>query len=264
MDREFFGSEDGKRLVKWGTWALIALTVFLGMRAIIAFKEWRMPSYTGSTISVTGEGKANLVPDIATFSFTVSADGLTASEAQSLVTPKMNAILAALKELGVEDKDINTSDYSLWPKYRYENIACSPSYCPPSKQVEDGFTANHNVTVKIRNRDIANLAIGAAGDKGATNISNLVFTVDDPSKLLMEARKVAIEDAKAQAKELAKSLDVKLVRITGFYEESGGYPRPYAAYGGKSVEMTTMDSAPNIPIGEQETDVRVTVTFEIR
>ena len=124
----------------------------------------------------------------------------------------MDAALDGLKELGIEQKDIKTTDYTVWPKYTYESTICLPAYCPPSKQVPDGYTANHSVSVKVRKVKDAGRALALAGEKGATEISGISFTVDDPDKTLNEARAKAIADAKSKAKLLSKELGVRLVR----------------------------------------------------
>src|SRR3989344_5679822 len=201
---------------------LVLLAVFLLAEALGSFKDFRSINPSYNSISVTGEGEVVIVPDIANFSFTVSADAATVSEAQMKVTEKMNAILAGLKEMCIEEKDIKTSGYSVYPRYSFETVVCSPNFCPPTRQKQDGYTANHSISVKVRKTEDAGRALTLAVDKGATGFSDISFTVDDPEKVMEEARAEAIKNAKDKAKVLSKELGVRLVRVVSFYDNTGG------------------------------------------
>ncbi len=253
-----------RRLMKWGAVVLVILGLFLLVETLGAYKDWRGTNPNVKTISVIGEGDVYAAADIATFSFAVSADSKTVSEAQTTVTGKMDSILAALKELGVEDKDIKTSNYSVYPKYAYEQGACTQGYCPPGRQIPDGYTVSHDVTVKIRKTADAGKVLAAVGDKGATNISSLSFTTDDPSALQDQARAKAIEDAKEKAQVLAKQLGVKLGKVVTFYDNTGGYPQPIYMSKEMAVDGRGGAQAPTLPVGENQTISNVTVVYEIR
>ena len=96
-------------IYKWAWIVLIILAVFLGVRTLASLKDLQNTSPSYNTITVTGEGEVNALPDLATFSFTVSADANSVSTAQEEVTKKMDAVLLAVKSLGVEEKDIKTT-----------------------------------------------------------------------------------------------------------------------------------------------------------
>ncbi len=263
---EFMNTEETQKVLKWFRISLIVLTIFLVAEALGALKDLRGIDPAYNSISVSGKGEVISVPDIATFSFTVSADAKVASDAQNLVTEKMDAILLGLKSLGVEEKDIKTTDYSLFPKYTYEQIVCSSNYCPPGRQVQDGFTVSHNVSVKVRKTEDAGKVLALAGEKGATSLSGISFTVDDPEKIFDEAQAKAIADAKNKAKALSRELGVRLVRVVSFYDNTGGGPGPYYAEGvamGGDVARGSIP-APTLPTGENKTIVNVTVVYEIR
>lgn len=258
-------TEEVQKILKWVWVVLIVLAVFLAVETLGALKNLRgiNPSY--NSISVSGVGEAVSIPDIAMFSFTVSSDAKLVSDAQGKVTEKVDAILAELKSLGIEEKDIKTTDYSVWPKYVSRQAICSPTYCPPSRQVQDGYTASHSISVKIRKTEDAGKALAVVGENGATNLSNISFTIDDPDKILDQARAEAIKDAKDKAKMLAKELGVRLVRVVSFYDNTGGGPTPYLTegMGGDIIKASSM-SAPTIPTGENKVTVDVTVVYEIR
>lgn len=262
---EFINKTEAERLVKWGRTALVLLVVFLAVQTLVGFKEWSAPSVAYNTIVVTGYAEVNATPDVASFSFAVSQDAATVAEAQAVVTEKTDTILLALYDLGIEEKDIRTSSYNVYPRYTYTTPICSPTYCPPQRQIPDGFTVSHNVEVKVRNIDDAGEALALAGEIGATNISSLSFLIDDPDALEAEARNEAIEEARTKAKVLAKSLKVRLGRVIDFSDSSYN-PTPYSlrfaneAYGSADVKV----SAPTLPTGENKITSNVTITYEIR
>ena len=264
MNGENFRGDEFKRLMKWGSVAVVVLAIFLGVQTLIAFKNLRgiNPSY--NSISVSGQGEVVAIPDVATFSFNVSADASSVASAQSQVTEKMDAILAELEELGIAENDIKTTDYSVYPKYTYEAAVCLPTYCPPGRQIQNGYTANHGVSVKVRDTEQAGTALSVAGDNGATGLSNISFTIDKPEEILDEARALAIADAKARAEVLADELGVRLVRVVSFYED-GPSPMPqYYAMEGRGSADNAVSSVPALPVGENKTAVSVTVVYEIR
>jgi|SRR3989344_78392 len=257
-------TEEMQKVSKLVRTVLIVLAVFLAIEALGAFKSLRDVSPAYNSISITGEGEAVAVPDIATFSFSISADAKDVSTAQEQVTEKMNALLDDLKTLGIEDRDIKTLDYSVYPKYSSATTICSPTYCPPSRSVQDGYTVTHSVLIKIRKTEDAGKALSLVGEKGATGLSGITFTVDDPDQITDEARAEAIEDAQKKAKILSKELGVKLVRIVSFYDNTGGVMPYYAEGMGGDVMKSAIAPVPNIPAGENKVNVSVTIVYEIR
>jgi uncharacterized protein len=220
-----------------------------------------------TTINVRGEGEVFAKPDIGSFSFSVRAEGKDAAEAQNKSAEAMNAVLAYLKEAGVEDKDVKTTNYTLYPTYDYgEDRVCAwGQYCPPVDPVIDGYEVSQMVEVKVRDLDKSGDLISGVGGKGATDISGLSFTIDDETELKAQAREQAIEEAKEKAKQLADDLDVRIVRMVGFYEEEN-YPMPY--YGGYGGDMAmSKESAmvsPGMPTGENTITATVNITYEIK
>jgi uncharacterized protein YggE len=264
MNDQMMNSTEVKRLFKLGAFVLIILGIFLVGESLNAFKNWQTVDSAFNSISVTGTGESVSVPDIATFSYSVSADAKIVSDAQATVTKSSDAILAGLKALGVSEKDIKTTDYSVYPKYTFAPVVCTNiGYCPPSKQIPDGYTVNQSVSIKIRNTADAGRALALVGDKGATNISGLTFTTDDPNKNKDEARGKAIDDARAKADVLSKKLGVRIVRVVGYADSSAGGPIFYAS-GAGMMDKSSASSAPSVPAGENKTTANVTVTYEIK
>lgn len=257
---------------------VVLLAIFLGIKSIHALKETSSIGrgiYPTNTINVTGMGEVFAVPDTASFSFTVMEEGKTVADAQEKATKKMNAILDAVKEMGIEDKDVKTIGYYSNPKYEYSNSVCPASrdvsgafYCPPGKQVLTGYEVSQTILIKVRKTDEAGDVLTKVGTLGASNISGLSFVTDDMDAVQAEARDLAIEDAKEKAEILAKSLGVKLVKIVSF-NESGGYPQPYMyGMGAMEAKAVNMDSsvsvAPQLPVGENQVVSNISITYEVR
>ncbi len=247
------------------------LAVFLGLKALNTLKEFRYIGgnvYPTNTINVSGKGTVVAIPDVAEVSFSVVETGNSVAVAQEKATEKMNAILDAVKEMEVEEKDIKTTGYNSYPKYEYQTSSlCAGGYCPPGRQVLTGYEVSHNITVKIRKTDKAGEVLTKIGTLGASNISGLNFVVDDIEAVKKQARDEAIEDAKAEAKVLAKSLGLKLVKIVNFSEQ-GNYPMPYGMGGdmveGRAVVSMEMAKAPDLPVGENEIISNVSIVYEVR
>lgn len=250
-----------------GALVLLMVMIALASFASLNFEKMRYVNESPATITVSGEGEMLAVPDIGQFSFSVTAEATEATKAQEESGRKVNDILAFLREQGIEDKDIKVQYYNLNPKYRWEEQVCmAGTYCSPGKQVQDGYEVTQQVAVKVRVTDKAPTIITGVGERGATNISNLSFTVDDTDKLHAEARAKAITDAQAKAVILAKQLGVRLVKITAFYE-SGDTPEMYYKAAPMALDMATEEAGfggAELPVGEESTKVNVNVTYEIR
>jgi len=238
----------------------------LGAYIHLTLKEARY-TYSGPVIiTVRGEGEVTAVPNIATFSFSVYAEGSDAVLAQSNSAEAVNRITEYLAGAGIEDRDIKTSNYNLSPRYEYEQqTSCfSGGYCPPGERVLKGYQVNQTIQVKVRATDKAGELISGVGERGATNISGLQFTIDDEDSLKSDAREQAIADAREKAEKLADDLDVRIVRMSGFWEDAGygyggvDYARAEtASYDGSVVE-------PKIPAGENTVSATVNVSYEVR
>jgi hypothetical protein len=256
----FFSSKLNRTLT---TVILGLVVVALGAYAYYTMQQARY-LYTGpTTISVTGEGEVMAVPDIGQFSFSVVAKGDDAVTAQEASGTKINEINAAIEAAGVERSDIKTEYYSLYPTYTYETRPCIAGMYCPGEQVQNGFEVNQTILVKVRNLDQAGTLLGLVGDKGATNISGLSFTIDDSSVLKDEAREKAIADARAKAEVLAKNLGVRLSKMVGYYEDEGMYPY-YGMGGDMRVQAESSFKGPDLPTGENKTTSRVTLTFQVK
>ncbi len=241
--------------------------VALGAYTYLAYTQAQSITETVSTISVMGTSEVFVRPDIASFSFSVLADEKDAPTAQDISAKAINTITEYLKSEGVEEKDIKTIEYGLSPKYEYSQAPCTQwGGCPPGVQKLVGNTVSQTVVVKVRVLEKAGGLISGVGEKGATNVSSITFTVEDPEKAKTEVREKAIADAKEKARRLAKSLDVRLGALVNYYEEPPMQPMYDGAYGGDVAMMKSTDAqiSPEITPGENKITVTVSLVYKVK
>ena len=250
-----------KVIVGVGVAAVIALLAYTHY----ALTQSRYLTHAPVSISVTGKGEVFAKPDIAQFSFSVNAKEADAATAQSKSADAVNAIMSYLKEKGIEEKDVKTSSYNLNPRLEYPQVVCTVGYCPPSEPKIVGYEVTQSIEVKVRKTGDIGMLVSGVGERGATNISGPSFTIDDDSILTAEARAKAIADAKEKGEKLAKDLGVKIVRMTGYWEDQGGYPM-YNMAGGDSMKVNSFESqsVPDMPTGENTITSNVNISYEVR
>lgn len=216
-----------------------------------------------NTITVEGTGTAAMVPDTARITFTVTESAVAVADAQDAATKKTDAALAALAEMGIEERDVKTLSYNVSPTYEYDQRACFGMVCPPSTPRITGYDVSQTIEVKVRDTSMAGEALAGLGALGVQNISGPQFVVDDETAVQNEARAEAIEEAREKAKRLAKDLNVRLGDIVSFSEGNPGEMYGYGAKGGMTMDAA-LQSAPSLPTGESETKITVMITYEIR
>jgi len=243
------------------------LALFLAVQTLTSLVELR---FIGSgvpatnTISVEGTGEAVAVPDIASISFSVFFEEETVAAAQAKATALVSSALEYLDDQDIDEKDITTNSYNVYPQYDYVQTACLPGVpCRGGEQVLRGYRVNQSVSVKIRDLDQVGTILGGLGEMNVQNISGPNFEIDDIAAVRAEAREAAIKEAQAKAKSLAKDLGVSLVRVVGFWEDNGryGYGGDYDIAFSSAVKA---ESAPELPVGESEITSHVNITYEIR
>lgn len=256
---------------KAGYWAGVLLAVFLLLLSITQVKSiFNIGDKSPATnmITVNGKGEKLIIPDIATFSFSVTETAKTVAEAQAQAATKSNAALDALKKQGIAEKDLKTTGYSINPHYEYTGGVCNQGggICTPSKNTLTGYDVSQTVEVKIRDLKQAGAIFGSIGALEVQNVNGLSFTIDDIDSVKTDARSLAIDNAKMKAEKLAKELGVSLVRIVNFNDSSDSY-YPYYGMGGDamSAKVSAVEApVANIPTGEQKITSNVSISYEIR
>jgi len=217
---------------------------------------------TENTITVSDTGEIYAKPDLALTTFSVITEEKTVAEALSKNTEKMNTVIDFVKDQGVEEKDLKTTSFNIYPRYEwYEERECLVYPCPTGERVLVGYEVQQSLQVKIRDTGEIGTIIEGATDAGANQVGDLQFTIDKEDELKKQAREQAIEKAKTKAKELADQLGVKLVRIANFSESS---IIPYY-YGLEKAAAMGAEEAPQpqIETGENKIEVTVAITYEI-
>lgn len=236
-------------------WALL-LAVAIGGAFYVGGKQIEQRAQNLVTISVTGEGKISVAPDIAELMFGVQTGPQpTAKQAMAKLERNMKAVLEAVKDMDIEEKDIRTQQLWLNPIYDWSN----------GQQTLRGYEANQQLTVKVRDLDKVGDILSRVTQVGANQVGGVNFTVDDPEDARADARQEAIAEAKLKAGRLAADLGMRLGKIRGF-GEGGGWVPPVMPLGrgmGGGGDMA-MEKALEVPAGEQEITVQVTITYELR
>lgn len=233
---------------------LVPITILLNNIMDIVSKMRAYP-YIGAdaayknTISVGGEGKVYTKPDIAKVSLSVVTEGRNIKSVQDDNSEEINKVINFLKDFGIEEKDIKTTNYGLYPRYNYEDRRIPQII---------GYEITQTLEIKIKNLEKIGEILEQSVSVGINQVSSLRFEVDDDEKLKEEARNLAIKDAKEKAKILASQLGVKMLKISG-YDEGAGYD--YPTY--RELGMGGAAEAPQIQVGENEIIVNVTLIYEI-
>ncbi len=167
---------------------------------------------------VSGDGKASGTPDVAEFSFQVITEGGTdVAKLQSDNATKMNKALEFIKKQGIVAKDIKTEQYSISP--RYQTTACdygSGKVCPPAEIT--GYTVQQGASVKIRDFKLISDLLSGVIKNGANSVSQISFTLDNPTDVENTARAEAFKKAKEKAEALAKAGNFTLGRLLDISE----------------------------------------------
>lgn len=202
--------------------------------------------------TVSGQGKAVAKPDIALVSFGVKTEAQKSVDAVNQNNQRMNEVIKAVKAEGVDEKDIQTTNYNLYPVYDYTE----------SGRIFKGYSLEQNIQVKIRNLDKINNILDKATSKGANTVGQLSFTVDDIEKVRAEAREKAIEQAKQKALTLAKQSGLNLGKLINVSEGYANYPQPVYGMGGND-SMMEKSVAPDIQTGQSEVNITISLTYQV-
>ncbi|MDP3989035.1 MAG: SIMPL domain-containing protein [bacterium] len=258
-------------LRKLVTIILASFGLLLFAMALTEFKEFR---YVGAdiapvrTIAITGEAERFVIPDAAQFNFSIIEEAKTFAEAQDAATKKVNEAIAYLEDAGVSRSDIKTTNYSINPRYEYRSEAvsfCTSSYCPPSTGSRNlvGYEVNQTIQVKTKKLDEVGELVSGIGERGASTVSSVSFTVEDKDSILEDIRDEAIADSRSEAKRVARALGTSLGRVVS-YNSQGYSPYARAELSYAAYDDSAEISSPDIPAGENRLSATVVVTYELR
>ena len=206
-----------------------------------------------STFDVIGEGSASAIPDVAQVTLGITISRPTVAGAQEEANSIINSINQALKNNGVEEKNISTQNYSVSPQYNFRE----------NRRIT-GYTVSASLRVKITDFAQLSQAIDSAVSLGANHIGGISFTLSDAvrAKAETQAREQAVAKAKTKAKDLARAAGIKLGRIINV-QESATTPPPVF----RTLEATSLDEIPapeptQIEPGSAEVNLTITLSYE--
>ena len=208
----------------------------------------------GGGISVNGTGSVTVTPDIGVFDVGVEVTEETVALARAGAAEAMQRVRDAVAASGVEDRDVSTRSFNIYPQYDYSGEEGPPEII--------GYTVNNWIEVKVRDidslSDILDDAVTAGGD--AIRVGGISFRVDEPEQYSEEARMLAVEDARARAQQLADLAGVTLGDALSISESSGGFARQTFAVA--EAAFAADASTPSSP-GESQVSVTVHIVFAI-
>lgn len=202
-------------------------------------------------IYASGTGHAAQAPDQASVSAGVVTEGETAGEAMRKNADLMTSTFAALKKAGIAERNIQTSQMSLQPRYDYQN-GQNPRIT--------GYEVRNTVSAKSEDLKKVGPMLDALVDAGVNNINGVTFTIKDSESAKDKARVAAIETAKVKAQGMAKAAGVRLGKILEIRESGGNYQPPQPMMMSARIES---DASTPIAAGEQTLSVTVDLTYAI-
>jgi len=247
--------------------AILIIGLVLSYLGTLIYQYQTLPQNYPQQISVTGEGKAYAKPDVAMMSFGVTTQAVKSQDAVNQNNEKMNAVITAIKGLGVQEKDIRTTLYQLNPTYGSNKDYLSYPYPDMGNEIT-GYSLQQQVEVKMRDFEKLNEIIDTATSKGANAVGSLQFTVDNPETARAEARAKAIEQAKEKAVSLFAAAGLKMGKLINVYEGGyggcgyGGCPMPAYGLGGATMDKATV--APEVQPGQNEINASVTLMYWVK
>ena len=240
---------------KYLAWSATATLIILSIFLLASTAYVSDTATSANTVSFSGQGKVMAKPDIAVINASIVTQAATPKAAQNDNSAKSKKVVEFLKKQNIDEKDIKTSSYNIFPQYRYPQFGGQPTIT--------GYQVNQSLEVKIRDLDKVSDVLDGLVSAGAEQVNNLGLQVEDPEKLKTEARKMAIEDAKNKADELKDEVGIRLGKIVNFMENTGGYPIPLYAFDKEGRGMGG-GGGPDVPAGENEIVVSVTITYQIK
>ncbi len=216
------------------------------------FEEKQEDNDTVRTITVSASKSVKVVPDMAQFAFGVTNTDKDAAKAQKANTKAINDVISKLKKLGVDEKSITTSNYSMYPQYDYSN----------NKQELTGYQVCTTLTVRDQTIEDAGNIIAQCVDAGINDIDYINFLCSGYDDAYQEALSEAVKATQTKAETMAKAAGKKLGDVITITE---GYQDTSSSYTNKASGSTMMAAEDlSFMAGESEISANVTVTYEIR
>ncbi|MFL6247085.1 MAG: SIMPL domain-containing protein [Thermoanaerobaculia bacterium] len=233
---------------------LSALILITSATAVLA-QTPSIPIPPPETVSVSGTGRSSVTPDRFSFNVGVQTVANTVDDAVAQNNKRVAAIIAAIKAAGAQDKDIQTSNFNIWPQQDYRE-GQQPRIL--------GYQVMNNITVRSTKVADAGRLLGIAIGAGVNNSSGITFENSDPARGRDQGLRAAFDDAKARATLLAQAAGRTLGRVLTISEGVQSVPpQPYPMQRAMAMEARATSDVP-VEAGSQEQSYTVSVTFELR
>jgi uncharacterized protein len=228
---------------------LVAMGLAIALAAV--------PEQPRRTLVVTGTAEVAVKPDICYISFGVETfHKKSAREAYRSNAELMNALSAAVKAVGIEPKDLQTSSFTVTPQYHFDDDG--------HRRVFDGYRVYQSLDANVRDLEKASAVLDAGMDAGATQVNNVTFAVENPKKYTADARVEAVKAAQAKAQSMADLAGVKLGKPISISEsEPGGYNQYYAQSNVAFDRAAGGEETPSLQPGQFKLTRTVYITYEI-
>lgn len=237
-------------------YVIIALSVVLVLMAttVYAISQNEPEKDTDNTISMSGYAEQKVVPDTATLSIGVVTQAATAKEASDENTAIMSAVMAELKAMGLQDKEIQTSYVSVYPVYNYTTT-----------QTITGYSASNSVQVTTKKLDNLSQIIDRSTAAGANQIGGISFSVsNDMQKQIREDLiNQAVSDASSKSDALAKSLGVEITGVKTSSISENSDSRVYYEYAKPMADTASGAASTPVQPGESTVSMSIQVTYYI-
>lgn len=202
-----------------------------------------------ASVTVNGHGQIVVTPDTAHITVGVNTNGKTAAGAAEANNASMRALLDRLKALGVSDRDVQSTSYHVGPVYRTKK---------DGERELIGYEVRHLLRVTVQKIAETGKVVDELVKAGANDVQGVTFAVKDSVKLMDEARKHAIADARRKAELYATAAGARLGKVASISEVQVHFP----AF--RSMQKEELDSGVPFMTGEQKLSVNVTVVFELQ
>jgi hypothetical protein len=213
------------------------------------------PAPTQRTLSVTGSGMVNMIPDIAYINIGVHTEKPTAADAVAENNTQTQQVVDALKTAGVDAKDIQTTNFSIYPNTQFD---------PQTNQkIGTTYVVDNTVNVTVRKLDKLGDLLDTTVKSGANSVNSIQFDVADKTQALKQARDLAVKDAQTQAQELSTTAGITLgqVQTISFFNN---VPSPVLDTFGKGGGGAVAAAAVPISSGQMTLTVTVNMSYEIK
>lgn len=208
-------------------------------------------------VTASGTGKVYGEPDIVVITVGVNVQRPTVQQARADASAAQQAVIDSLKDNGVQDRDIQTVQFSVYPQYDHS--------VNRSQGEIIGYVVSNVVTAKVRDLDRTGEVVDEATDAGGNDavVQGVYFTIDDPKELQEEARRQAVQEARRQAETLADAAGVKLGKIIAISESHGYIPFERGFAGGGLDSSAQVPSASPLEPGQIEVNITVNLQFAL-